>query len=780
MAGQKIRCGKCHQTFTVKSSPSRHEEEEDSPRARNRSSPAPASRGAAAHHREDEDDRPVRRSEEDDASPRRRGRRDSAKGPSLLPWLVGGGIAAFVFLALGGLTLALIIRGGSSSNKVANYSIVNNPDDMLDMPIPPGVPPGIPPAGVGEEVPAGGDNAPPALPPETRPIETRPPESTPPATTRPVERDPTRRGELSREAMQLVKRATVFLRVTMADGTVASGTGFFGAPDAPNIVLTNAHVVGMLSSTSRRPQRVEVFINSGERDEKQTTARVLGVDRSSDLAVLDVGTSEGMPKPLTVKSGEALQELDKVYIFGFPLGEKLGREITIRPSSVSSLRKSAGFLDKIQVAGGMDPGNSGGPVVDESGDVVGVAVSGIPGLLINFAIPGSRVHTILHGRISEMGIGQPFKVGTKTGVPITMVMLDPRGRIKNVALEVWVGNAPDAKSPSRPPADSPPSTVLGDTPRQRYPFSYVGGIGRGEVTLPELPAGKVWWVQPIWTNVSGQTRWAAGHVYKPESPPVERKPLMLSARYASATARRLNIAVVNRLKVGPEAEAEVATILSKATISESGTGNTAGVTLQLAYQSAEQSATFQKRRRTNPTLDSIRGHLRKLVAQIDLDSTGNIRTNGILNEPAMLRSPIGQQLIEVHQPIKFALNPLLLPMPNRNVKPLENWKLQRSIGVEMPGGLRNATLDMTCTYLGVRNVASRDEAVITLEGAVRDPAMTGRGRGLAILDVSTGVIRKVDLDLDVEMPPLEFEIEEGKTEKIRVLAILSMRLERSL
>src|SRR6185369_15191548 len=106
---------------------------------------------------------------------------------------------------------------------------------------------------------------------------------------------------------------------------------------------------------------------------------ILGVDRASDLAVLDLDSrTQGLPEPLAVRSaGGHLSELDDVWVFGFPLGENLGKEITIRPSSISSLRKNkSGQLDKIQVNGGMDPGNSGGPVVDARGHVIGVAVSG--------------------------------------------------------------------------------------------------------------------------------------------------------------------------------------------------------------------------------------------------------------------------------------------------------------------------------------------------------------------------------------------------------------------
>src|SRR5947208_1604732 len=78
--------------------------------------------------------------------------------------------------------------------------------------------------------------------------------------------------------------------------------------------------------------------------------------------------------------GEELKETQTVYVFGFPFGESLGKNITVSTTSVSSLRKNEfDRVSKIQVNGGMNPGNSGGPVIDATGRVVGVAVSGILG-----------------------------------------------------------------------------------------------------------------------------------------------------------------------------------------------------------------------------------------------------------------------------------------------------------------------------------------------------------------------------------------------------------------
>src|SRR5262249_44743110 len=148
-----------------------------------------------------------------------------------------------------------------------------------------------------------------------------------------------------------------------------------------------------------------------------------------------------LPAPLEVRSARNLVETQRVFVFGFPLGDRLGKEITVRESSVASLRKDNGVLTKVQVHGGMDPGNSGGPVVDARGDVVGVAVSGILRTQINFAVPGDFVHVILNGRIAEVGYARGQARDGSVVVPVTMRTIDPLRRVKGVAIDLWTGDA---------------------------------------------------------------------------------------------------------------------------------------------------------------------------------------------------------------------------------------------------------------------------------------------------------------------------------------------------
>ena len=232
------------------------------------------------------------------------------------------------------------------------------------------------------------------------------------------------------ETIDRVKRATVYIRVTMDKG-IGSGSGFFAA-GAKGLVVTNAHVVGMLEADTKPPSHIDVVLNSGQPDEATFRGEVLTVDRGNDLAVLRIHTTDAsknakLPEPLTVAADARLHETQRVFVFGFPFGEQLGKDITVSQSSVTSLRRSPqGDLHQIQVGGGMNPGNSGGPVVDGAGHIIGVAVAIIKGTGINFAIPAQRVSSVLDGRLSEIHLGEPTPKDGKLTVAVEVDALDPQ------------------------------------------------------------------------------------------------------------------------------------------------------------------------------------------------------------------------------------------------------------------------------------------------------------------------------------------------------------------
>src|SRR5207302_2982421 len=106
-------------------------------------------------------------------------------------------------------------------------------------------------------------------------------------------------------------------------------------------------------------------------------AQVLAADKERDLAILRVKGVKNLPKPLNLAAKVELVETMGVYIFGFPFGEALaGRKgnpaITVGKGSVSSIREDdRGETKIVQIDGDVNPGNSGGPVVDDKGRLVG-------------------------------------------------------------------------------------------------------------------------------------------------------------------------------------------------------------------------------------------------------------------------------------------------------------------------------------------------------------------------------------------------------------------------
>ena len=136
---------------------------------------------------------------------------------------------------------------------------------------------------------------------------------------------------------------------------IASGTGFFVSPDG--YLLTNFHVI-------RAARRVTVIT-----EEQPYDAKIVATDRGNDLAVLKVPTTSA---PLALGDVQRVNLGDSVLTIGFPnigvqgLAPKLTRgEI----SSLSGLQDDPRFF---QISVPVQPGNSGGALVDEHGNVIGI------------------------------------------------------------------------------------------------------------------------------------------------------------------------------------------------------------------------------------------------------------------------------------------------------------------------------------------------------------------------------------------------------------------------
>ena len=174
----------------------------------------------------------------------------------------------------------------------------------------------------------------------------------------------------TREIAALVGKATVTIKVATADGATRSGSGFL--VDPTGTVVTNVHVV-------EGAQHIEIRLSNGDIYEP---AGVRSVDRRRDIAILQLA-AYNLPT-VQLADSDSVAPGDHVVVLGTPLGLL---ENTVTSGVVSGIRDLDGTR-LFQMDAAVSPGNSGGPVVNERGEVIGITVSKITGgQSLNFAIP---------------------------------------------------------------------------------------------------------------------------------------------------------------------------------------------------------------------------------------------------------------------------------------------------------------------------------------------------------------------------------------------------------
>ncbi|HEY4339684.1 MAG TPA: trypsin-like peptidase domain-containing protein [Steroidobacteraceae bacterium] len=177
-----------------------------------------------------------------------------------------------------------------------------------------------------------------------------------------------------------------------------TGSGFFFTPDG--LLLTNSHVI-------HQAREILVSTCEGER----FSADLIGDDPDSDLAVLRVGASD-LPHVAFGNSGTL-----QIGQLAIAIGNPLGFEHTVTAGVVSALgrtlRSSTGRLieNVIQTDAALNPGNSGGPLLDSHGAVIGVntaIIASAQGLCFATASDTAQwvlTQLIQHGRVLRAWLG---------------------------------------------------------------------------------------------------------------------------------------------------------------------------------------------------------------------------------------------------------------------------------------------------------------------------------------------------------------------------------------
>ncbi|MEO1173419.1 MAG: S1C family serine protease [Myxococcota bacterium] len=238
---------------------------------------------------------------------------------------------------------------------------------------------------------------------------------------------------------QTVKPATVHLTILdQAGREVGTGTGFFVFEDG--WIVTNHHVIdGAQGATA-------VLAD----DRKLRVEGVLARSVADDLAIVKV---EGTDFPtLPLGESETLSQGEKVVVVGGPLGLagslSVGIVSAIRADGVEEGVRGNISGPRIQITAAIAPGSSGSPVVNEQGQVIGVAVSGFAGTQsLNFAVPVDRLSALIRS-IAPGTDPEPFSNAFTRNLTISAAVL------VGAAVLIWlIGRrpAPRRKTKKRRP-----------------------------------------------------------------------------------------------------------------------------------------------------------------------------------------------------------------------------------------------------------------------------------------------------------------------------------------
>ena len=216
------------------------------------------------------------------------------------------------------------------------------------------------------------------------------------------------------EIGRISRGSTVLLEINDAKGNRSMGSGFVIHDDK---IATNYHVVeDMLSGTARLAEKA-----------KKYRVKILVVDKMRDLAIV---TATGIDAPaLPLGNSDTVQQGDTVYVMGNPRG----LVATLSPGIISAIRPTGTYLTTFRLLGS-DPldwhapckllqmtaptskGSSGGPVLNESGEVIGIVFGGVPSVLepdLTVTTPENLNFAIAVNYLKQLAKGE--------GIPITPI-----------------------------------------------------------------------------------------------------------------------------------------------------------------------------------------------------------------------------------------------------------------------------------------------------------------------------------------------------------------------
>jgi S1-C subfamily serine protease len=207
----------------------------------------------------------------------------------------------------------------------------------------------------------------------------------------------------------------------------ATGTGFYISPDT---IVTNFHVVNGCAE-------LRLHKSGGDLG----TAQVLATSRADDLAALRAAETPAKSF-LRLRVGAPIKAAEPVLVFGYPLAEALSSAGNTTVGNVTALAGLGDDSRYIQISAAVQPGNSGGPAIDEAGRLMGVVVAKLNALAIarltgdipqnvNFAIKVGTLASFLEAH----GLGYtPADVAARE---LTLTQRAERAEASSVQVACW-------------------------------------------------------------------------------------------------------------------------------------------------------------------------------------------------------------------------------------------------------------------------------------------------------------------------------------------------------
>ena len=247
-----------------------------------------------------------------------------------------------------------------------------------------------------------------------------PVEEEPTVTTKPKEKKPEVATEPEKKENDKTTKSTDIIDKNELI-IIGSGSGFFVSSQGH--IASNAHVIGICREVKVYEDGEEIFLD------------ILATDMVNDIGLVKGQFKNSQYLNIKVDGAELGED---IVAFGYPLVDKLSDSVKLTKGIVSALSGPYNNIGLIQIDAALQPGNSGGPVLNMSGQVVGIASSGLSKIKmakeqqilpenVNFAVSAPTIATFLRANKINVSPGSSEIYSTKDlakiGEPATVQLL---------------------------------------------------------------------------------------------------------------------------------------------------------------------------------------------------------------------------------------------------------------------------------------------------------------------------------------------------------------------